>query len=367
MRTARSSELEQVLQGGSFSTRLIVDSFNGPTRTHFDLGFSDWELRWNREANLKSAGSVTLLEVDDYGRSVVPVLPSDDLSAFGQELNILMEVSAESFSETVQLGHFPIAEVPETEDGYADFGDRQIVAASKVVTELEDRLAAVERRGFQAEENPVSTSAWAELARISGMQVIRSRPDVTLPSDFVYQAIQGGRLKAVRAIATLLGGVEYTTPDGALSVLSSTPGSPVGTLHLGEDSVILADSGAIKARDVYNVIVGDFETDERIPIHVVARATGAYSPDAIKERTKYVTSTSVRTTDAAQAFVDAELAAASRPAQRLTVETIINPLIEFGDVWYLERDNGSTVSAQVVSIVMSSQSPGRMRMEMDVI
>lgn len=367
MRSYRSPELIEMLQGGSFSVRLIVDAFNGATRTHFDLGVADWDLRWNREANLKSSGSVTLLEVDDYGRSIVPVLPGDDLSAFGSELNILMEVSAESFSETVQLGHYRIGEVPETEDAYADFGDRQIVAASMVVIELDDRLAAVEKRGFAAEENPASTSAWAELARVSGMQVIRSLPDVTIPSDFVYQAVQGGRLKGVRALAALLGGVEYTTPDGALSVLSLTPGAPVGTLRLGEDGVILGDTGGMKSRDVANVIIGDFETDERLPIHVTARAVGAYSPEAIGERTKYVTSTLVRTAESAQAFVDAELAVSARPAQRITVEAIVNPLVELGDVWNVEREDGTTVAAQVATIAFSSRSPGRMRMEMDVV
>ena len=84
MRSYRSPELIEMLQGGSFSVRLIVDAFNGATRTHFDLGVADWDLRWNREANLKSSGSVTLLEVDDYGRSIVPVLPGDTVETLSR-------------------------------------------------------------------------------------------------------------------------------------------------------------------------------------------------------------------------------------------------------------------------------------------
>jgi hypothetical protein len=360
-----SDELKSVLADGSFTKRLIVDAFNGAERTLYDIGNDAWELKWDREGNLKSTGSIRLVHSTPDGTSISPSAITDPLAPYGQEVNVLLEVSAGDFTETVQVGHYRIASVPLAQDEYADFSDRQIVTSSMVDLTLEDRLSLLARRGFRSEENPASTSAWAELARISGMQVLQSVADVTLPTDLVYTAVKGGRLAAVKTIAGLLGGTEYTTPDGALSVVSSTPGSSVGALVIGEEGTIVGDDGGMDSTEVYNVVVGQFEDDERIPIVKVWIADGELSPEVIPENTYYHQNSAIKTDVDAIAEVASVGAIVSRPAKRVLVQCILNPLIEAGDVLEVGRRDGTTFLGQVVRYRYGSAN--LMTVEMDVV
>jgi hypothetical protein len=366
MRT-HSDELEAVLLTGSFSTRLIVDAFAGPDRTITDLGAAGWDLRWDREGDLKSAGTLAVVHMTDEGTTVVPSEVTDPLAPFGQEVNILMEISAGDFSETVQIGYYRLGAGDGASDEYADVGDRRVVTSSSLRLQLEDRLSAVKRRGFRSEENPASTSGWDELARITGLQVVRSLADITLSEEFVYAAVKGGRLAAVRTIAFLIGGTEYTTPDGALSVLPATPGDVVGRLVLGEDGTIDGEDLGMDSSEVFNVVVGDFETVDRIPIHVVSEATGDLAPGGLySENTYYHSNSAITTEAAAEIEVAAVLAQMSETkARRITVQCVLNPLVELGDVLEVERRDGSLLTAQVVKYRYGTSS--LMTLEMDVI
>lgn len=366
-----SDTLKEVLLSGSFSTRLIVDAFNDDGRTVQDLAVDTFELRWDREADLKSAGTLHVVQTTDDGSSLSPKDVTDPLAPFGPEVNILMEISADDavFSETVQIGHYRIAVVPSASDEYADVTDGQIVTSSSVDLTLEDRLSGPQRRGFRSEENPATTSGWDELARISGMQVERTDglADVVIPDDYVYQAVRGGRLKAIRALADMLGGTEYTTPDGALSVMPYEAGDPIGTLALGENGTILGDDGGMDSTDVYNVVVGDFQTVDQIPIHKVAVAAGLLEPTGpYDENTYYHSNPAITTEAAAEIEVAAVLAQVSSPkTYRITVQCIINPLVEDGDVYYVQRRDGSTITGQVVSHKFGGSM--LMTVEMDVL
>ncbi len=345
-----TDDLKDVLAEGSFNAELIVDALDSVgERTLEGLGATEWELRWDRDSTLKSGGSIQIVDSDDDGLSLSPTSTTDPLAPYGQELNLLLNVSAGAFKETVQLGAFRIGVVPSARDEVADFQGRMLVTSSSVSCTLEDRLGGVSRWGFRSEENPASTSAWDEMARISGMQVIRALSDVVLPTTLTYSATRGGRLKAIREIAALLGGTEYTTPEGALSVLSRTPGASVGELHLGESGTIIGDDGGMDSTDVFNVVVGDFETTERVPIHVEIEATGALSPLLIGENTYYHSNPAITDLAAAQAEVAAVLAVKSRPSNRITVRSVVNPLVEDGDVLTVDRRDGSTIVAQLVS------------------
>lgn len=366
-----SDTLLDVLQSGSFNARIICDAFRGADRLVKDLDISEWDLRWDREAELKSGGSCTALVLDDFGRSFSPEKATDPLAAFGSELNILMEIwtSDETFAETIQLGHFRIGEVPSKADELADFGDATIVTASVVEMNLEDRLSRVKRRGFRSDENPQSTSAWGELARITAMQVIRhpSLPDATLPTDMVYKAVRGGRLAAVRDIAEILGGTEYTTSDGAVSVLPFVAGDPVATLHLGEFGTIIGDSEGMDSAEVYNVVVGNFETVDRVPIYSIAIATGDLAPTSeYDENTYYHSNASIKTQSAGDAEVATVLSQLiDLGPSRVAVTCIINPLVELGDVVLVERRNGTFLKGQVVKVRLDSSM--RMYLELDVL
>ena len=360
-----SEALQQILGDGSFARRLIVDAFNGPDRTLPDLAVDSWNLEWDREGRLKSVGNITIVDSTDDGVSLSPAQIYDALAPYGQEVNVTLEVSAGEVAEIVQIGHYRIAVVPKAEDERADFQGTQIVTSSTVNLTLEDRLSRIARRGFRSEEPIGTTSGWGELARISGMQLVRSVADVTLPESMLHAAVKGGRLDSVKTIAGLLGGTEYTTPAGALSVIPNTPGSVVGTLRLGEFGTIVGDDGGMDSTDVYNVVVGDFEAEDRTPIHMVWEAAGDLSPLVIPENTYYHRNSAIQTEVDAIAEVAAIGARVSRPARRITVQCILNPLIETGDVLLVERRDGTTLTAQVVTYGYGDSD--LMTVQMDVV
>jgi hypothetical protein len=367
-----TDDLLDVLQGGSFTRELQVDVYQGATRALEGVGCDRWDLRWDREGELKSAGTLRIVESTDDGTSLAPKKITDPLAPYGQEVGIRMLVSAGDFQESVQVGFYRIAATPEARDEYADFRDGQIVSSSTISLSIEDRLGKVRRRGFRSEENPASTSAWDELARISGMQVARNVPDAVLPDDLVYQAVKGGRLNAVKTIATALGGTEYTTPDGQLAVWPSTPDDPVATLRLGDDGVILGDTQGMDSTEVYNVVVGVYEDADRNPIYKVAVAgEGAFvdladlHPNLIGENTYYQRNSTVKTEADAEADVAATLYNVARQARRITVSCILNPLLEVGDVVNVQRRDGSVILGQLVK--GSYGNAGPMSVDVDVL
>lgn len=349
-----SDDLREILAGGSFDTRLIVDVFYGPDRTIANLGCDSFDLRWSRESDIKAAGTLQIAHVTDDGQPLVPSKVDDPLAPYGQEVNLLLEVTAGDFKETIPLGYYRIASIPSGTDGYIDFKDGEVSAGTVARIEIEGRLSRLKRWGFRSEENPIYTSAYDELARISGMGIVRTLADVTIPTTLVYEAVRGGRLKAVRTIANLLGGTEYVTPDGSLSVWPNAPGPAVAELLLGENGTVTGLDRGMDSEELYNAVVGDFETADRQPIHVEVEAPGLLNPAGnYGENTLYVTNPSITTPLAAQTYVEGVLAQVSSPkVQRITVQCVINPLLEDGDVvtvTHPELTSGKKITGQIVS------------------
>lgn len=364
-----SAALSQILTG-SFSSRLIVDSFYGSVRSRTDLGVGDWELTWNSEAEIKAAGTLSIVYTDDLAATISPRQFTDTLAPYGQEVNMILEISAgESFVETVQLGRYRITAVPDARDKYFQVLGQTLTVGSRVELTLEDRMVRIRRWGFRSDQAPASfASCWAELQRITGMQIIRSVADQVVPSNLVYKAVEGGRLVAVQALAQALGGVAYVTPDGALSVLSNSWGSSVATLLLGEDGTIIDVGMAMESEDVANEVVGNFEDPDRNPLYAVATIT--QGPLAVSgpygTYTRYVTNDTVKTAAAAKAYVDAELSrVSSRLIQRVPVQCVMNPLIEDGDVITVQRMTGGNITGRVVKHKLGTSAT--MSLEMDVL
>lgn len=362
-----SAHLAEVLTE-SFTTRLIADAFYGAERTLADLPVGSWELQWNSEAKIKSAGSLTVEYTSDVAESLSPGEFTDVLAPFGQELNLLMEVSAGEFKETVQLGHYRLTAVPNARDDYAQLMNRTITVGSRVTLTLEDRLIGVERAGFQSEQSPPSmASCWTEIQRLTGMQVLRSVPDKAIPNSVVYLAEQGGRLKAVQELAGVLGGSAYVTPDGAISVLPDAAGGIVGKLTLGDSGTILDVAHSMESEGVYNEVVGNFEDANRNPLYAVASITsGPLAVDGPYGRyTRYYSSPFVKTPAAAQSAVDAILSqVSSTQTYRVPVQCLVNPLIEDGDVVSVQRPIGEPLVGRVVNHKFGASN--LMSLELDV-
>lgn len=355
---------------GSFGTRLIVDAFYGSDRTRADLGVAGWELTWNSEADIKSAGSLTVVYTDELAQSLSPTEFTDVLAPFGQELNLAIQIIGDDSSvETLQLGRYRITDVPDARDEHFQHLGQTFTIGSRITLTLEDRMVLLARWGFRSEQAPAALgSCWDEIQRISGMQVVRTVPDKTIPPGIIYKAVEGGRLNAVQELAKVLDGVPYITPEGALAVLSNGWGDPVGNLVLGEAGTIIAVEHSMTSDGVYNEVIGNFETEDRTPIFATAEVRdGRLATSGSYWRyTKYVTSDKVHTQIQADAYVAGILAeVTSRRVYRVPVQCILDPRVEDGDVMTIERPTGGLLTGRVVSHKFGA---GRsMSLEMDVI
>lgn len=362
------SELLKEALKSAVSHRLVVDAFYGSTRSAKDIPVDQWELRWDVEGEIKSYGQLTVRYSGEMADSYSPSAFTDLLAPFGQELNILLEVSAGDFSETVQLGHYRIVSVPEARDEFMRVMGRNLTVGSSVTVQLQDRLVGLKRRGFRFEESPPAlSSCWDEIGRLSGMQLIRSVPDQPVPPSVVYAAEQGGRLRAIQELAAVLGGVAYVTSDGALSVLPDSPGSTALSLALGSEGTILDVAQSMDSEGVYNTVVGNFTDADNNPITSVAQKFdgpfGTSSP--FGEYTRYYSSPLVKTQAAADSAVQKILAqATSMQTYRVPVQCLLNPLVEFGDVVSVERPVGDPLVGRVANYRFGSSR--LMSLEMDV-
>ena len=113
------------------------------------------------------------------------------------------------------------------------------------------------------------------------MPVKETVADVPMPEGVVYEARKGGRLAAVQLIGDTLGGIPVVDSTGAWVIVPDAVGDPVGDLRLGERGTVTDVGYEITTDEVYNVVVGQFEHDDRTEIWVVATADGDLAPGGL--------------------------------------------------------------------------------------
>lgn len=361
---------QQLLDGGQMQTRLLLSTFYGSEMTLADLDVTSWSFDYERGRDMPVTGSVTVLYSSTDGKSESPADFTDKLAPFGQQATVNVEVSAGTFKEIIPLGRFKILSTPEARDTDMRFGSRVITTSSEVKLELIDLLEGVRASGFTTPTRPAYTHCWAELARISKMQVYRSVPDVSIPPSIEYEIEQGGRLKACQQIAARLGGTLYVRPDGSLTVIPDTPASatPVKTYTLGEDGLQLSEiRRQLSSEGIYNEVVGKFEDGDGNPISLPpARITdGPLSVNGpLGPRTRYYSSTYVRTLSQARTTLASILAQSStRKPVLVPIELPFDPRLEIGDIIGLQQSK-ETLAGSVEKIGLSDS--GVMKLDVSV-
>lgn len=355
-----SSALPAVLKGGSFSRELVGDVHYGTTRTLQDVPITEWSLNGDVGADIKTSAAISVAYTDDFAKSVTPRKLTDSLAPFGAEMTLYMMIGAGSFSERVKMGTYRIESIPKATDVKMRFGEQVITVGSTVDLDLLDRFHAVKRNPFRSlEQIPDLNSAWAELARITGLQLTRNVPDVAIPSNTVYPR---DRMAAAQMIAALLGGRAFMASSGTVSIIPDAAGPPVVRFERGEQGVILDVEYSMHSEDIYNCIYGDFEDVDGNPIHAEAAittgplsVTGQYGYNSAEYPSDQ--KTFIKTQAAADAACQAELDKVSTVGNfEVPVQTILDPRLELGDVVDLERID-SVITGRVRKYTMGRTGP----------
>lgn len=359
-----------VLSQGDFDHFEVADLVYGGERKIEGLPVSGLSWSEDGDAKIQQSGSCTVVWTDDWATSLSPELLTDPLAPAGAELWLYSVITAgEVFQERVPIGQFRITAVPSAMDEDMLFRGEWITVGSTVEVEFKERLVVVEDDRFDLPEATASlVSVWAEVARISGMQVVRSIADSTIPRTVAYS---DERLDAVYDLLALINGIPHVASDGSLAARPVEWPAPVDTLRHGDRGTIVSVGRSMSSAEVYNrVVVRGKGVDQTIVLAVaeikdgplrVRNADGSRSP--FGQKTYFVSSEYVTTVDQALPWAQKTLAQVSqiRTVVVPVVETF-NPLRERGDVIRIERAR-KFLTGRIKSIRRSS---GKATMDMDV-
>lgn len=330
-----TTDLPKVLSG-SFSRRLWADVFFGSERQAQDVPLTAWQVEYDLSSAVKASGSATIVHQSVAGESWVPDGLDGILSPFKARLLLTVEVYTDAgFSEKVVLGWFRVTGITSAEDSYADTRSGRIVTASTVKLEFRSLDENTKRRGFRSPEQiPDTTSVYTELRRITGMPVVSTVADKVIPKALVYETNEGGRLKGVQDLFTLLGAVGVVDSTGAWRGIPTVFGTSVGALPLGPMGTVLDVGYSVDTDPVINVVVGTAEDANRNPLYWVASAAGPLAPGGLYgENTAYYDSqtatTQAQLAAETQAYLNSQIGGLTYEVQ---VQCIFNPLYEMGDI-----------------------------------
>jgi len=333
-----TDELLDVLSG-SFARDVTVNVFHGAVRVQEGLRFESWSLSGDLDNEVAMTGAGEIVYESVNGESLLPEGTRGVLSPFRATLELVFHPSAGDFKESVPLGLFVVTSVPSARDFTTEVDGRSVVVATRVQVEFRSLEERVRRWGFRSPEHPQSESCFDELRRITGMPVRETVDDQTISTTVVYEAKKGGRLAAVQLLGDTLGGVPLVDSSGSWVVVPDVVGDPVGSIRFGADGTVTDVGYEVDTDEVYNVVVGQFEDDNRNEIWAVSEAqTGDLAPSGLfGENTLYITDDRVKTLAAAEARVlEVRLQHTSSQQYDVPIQCHVNPLPELGDVLTLE-------------------------------
>ncbi|WP_030149409.1 hypothetical protein [Mycetocola saprophilus] len=338
----------------SISHRLVADVYHGADRVMQDLDLTEWDYQWDLSADIKSGGSAVVVYQPPAGASFAPQGMRGALSPYrGARIQASLLVQVGALEERVVLGWGRIMQVPEAKDEYAMVGGVERCVSSRVKIVWDGLDTDIQSRGFRYPTEARGRSCWSELRAITGFPVIENVADANLPAGTVWEAKQGGRLEAVQAIGSALGGRIVVTPAGELSLAPNTLGPVVATLRTGALGTITDITSPISLDGVYTAVVGVYETEDRAPIYSVAEVPAGTFP-GLPERTRYHASDLVKHQEAAdKATKSVLMQSLGSLTYRVAVQCLVDPRIEINDHVRVEAP-GRTVQGRVVAVKLGA-------------
>lgn len=301
------------------------------------------------DQNAQARGRMDLTMIDDGTMDLVPLVSSDRLAPYGNELRVSRGIAyPNGTSERVALGVFRIDDV--------DVSDAPVIHITG-----QDRSARITDARF---ENPTEVTQGTNVATqiLSLAQV--AFPDVAY--DFVstphttgHMIAQEGedRWQLCQDFATNAGLRLYFNGDGVLVLVPESTGAPVADLVEGTNGVLLAAGRRWSRTGSYNVfIVTGENTGEILPVRATASDTDPLSPTYASgpfgRVPKFMQSQFIVTTAQAQDAANAMLARGLGTTQSLSLGTLVLPYLEPGDVVRVTRERtGISAESHVLDAV----------------
>jgi hypothetical protein len=334
-----SETVKELIRDGVPQVAWVCDLTYDGERRLANVPITRPDLAWNGNQFVAGSGSLQVVWADDHGTSMIPKVLGDWFSPFGAELQVDVLLGAGTFVERVPVGRFVIDRIPDAQERSMLFDGRPIHPGESFGVDVKDPLMRVARDEFPFPTAPRSTSVWGEIQTITGMPIVQSVPDVTMPRGVAYEGDKAG---VVSQLFDALGAWPAVTPAGLLTARPKQWGPPVDKVRGVVGAPVSMDSSK-----TYNRVVVEGKAADGTPLYGVADVTtgflrvtnsdGTGSPFGVsvyRYASDYLTS---------QAAVDTEARAILprvsrvRGVTRRIVEPF-NPLRELGDV--LEFDGG---------------------------
>jgi hypothetical protein len=318
-----------------------VSAFYGQEITLPGLEIDPSQSNISFDATAQIQGSGTLY-VPTQGGSLRPRKKTDPLAAYGQEVAISYVIGNEV---NISLGRFRITDVPSASETvrFNPF----TITGSLVELTLADRFDILNNDSFLSATSPQSTSAWAEIRRISPIQIVQSLPDATVPATLVYQ----NKYDAIKKLMALMGAEPAMTREGALTARLASSWTlgldPVTTIR----GVVSRDDGM--SNDLYNCVVVTNSNDASIVgiAQIDDPANPLYVNGPLGRRVKTVQDPLATTPSAADATAQTYLAQYStQQTQKVSITCLPRWDIEIGDfIRAVDPNTGEEIFGTVTS------------------
>lgn len=344
-----SDQLRRALPG-PIDITYEADILRGSERLEEAVPLASLDLTWDATASVEATGTCRIVRSPLLGESWVPERPGDMLAPFGTELAVTARCRlGAALDVRVPMGVYPIMEVGDTATSRAVIRGTSYVVAESIELNLADRMAGVVEDRFTRPETPTTApTAYAELERLTGRTVVRTRSDINIRSGILYDK---ERDEAVQQIAGLLGGDAYFNPVGELQVRPDRAGARVVTLRTEHISPV---ASKLSAQGVFNgiVVTGKAENGSELRTERFLPAGHPLSPASWGRRVpKFFHSDYLYTAQMVAAEAERQLAEIAAPiAQYVEAQVLPHPLLELGDVVGLRQPSGAVLEMRLTSI-----------------
>jgi hypothetical protein len=268
---------------GSYQLITYADAWYGGDQTADNLPVVGGSIEYDLDSDQRSTLKLTVASSDG---ALVPLLATDPLAPYGQEINISMALVASGQAQTdpISIGWFRIQEPDATQKWLRRSSGAWRSGGAKIELTALDRMAILaDARFLTADQPQAGATVLGEIARLVSDLVPMGDIDAGVDDKAVNSSIvyTEDRVAAIRSLAASTGTIPFIDSDGALRVHLPTAygATPVATLTVGAGGVIGDYATAMTRDGVCNVVIATGEASgDLAPVQGIAYDLDPNSP-----------------------------------------------------------------------------------------